>query len=154
MKPFTHLHIYHLIIYLVIGLFSTSVFASDITPNEAIRIANDFVQQDKTAQANIRRAPAGTRVNPSIAHKMPSRVAQNKDNVYIINLGGNQGFVVVSGETGTVELIPPTTTSWLPIAVATNHPPIIMPLYLGGATFDTNEIPIGESNSSPKVSTR
>ena len=49
---------------------------------------------------------------------------------------------------------PPTTTSWLPTAVATNQPPIIIPLYLGGATFDTNEMPIGDSNSSPKVSTR
>ena len=114
MKPFTHLHIYHLVIYflaltgtiifqiLVIGLFSTSVLAADITPNEAIRIANDFVKHDKTAQANIRRAPAGTRVNPSIAHKMPSRVATDKDNVYVINLGDNQGVVVVSGESGTV----------------------------------------------------
>lgn len=76
------------------------LMAADITPNEAIRIANDFVQHDQTAKANIRKAPAGTKVSPTIAHKMPSRVAQNKDNVYIINLGGNQGFVVVSGETG------------------------------------------------------
>ena len=49
---------------------------------------------------------------------------------------------------------PPIITSMLPIAVATNHPPIIIPLYLGGATFDTNEIPIGESNNSAKVNTR
>lgn len=77
------------------------LMAADIMPEEAIRIANDFVQHDKTAQANIRKAPAGTHVSPSIAHKMPSRVAQNKDNVYIVNIGGDQGFVVVSGESGT-----------------------------------------------------
>ncbi len=79
-----------------------SLFAADITPNEAIRIANDFVQHDQTAKANIRKAPAGTKVSPTIAHKMPSRVATNKDNVYIINLGNDQGFVVVSGEDGAV----------------------------------------------------
>ena len=101
MKPFTHLHIYHLVIYLVIGLFSTSVLAADITPQQALDIANSFVQHDQVAQKAIRRAPAGTKIASSIAHKMPSRIAQNKDNVYIVNLGDNQGFVVVSGETGT-----------------------------------------------------
>ena len=30
----------------------------------------------------------------------------------------------------------------------------IKPLYFGGATFDTNEIPIGLSSSSPNVSTK
>ena len=49
---------------------------------------------------------------------------------------------------------PPTATRKLPIAVATNQPPIIIPLYFGGATFDTNEIPIGESNNSAKVKMR
>ena len=81
---------------------SFSIQAADITPEEALNIANDFVKHDKTAQANIRRVPAGTKLSPSVAHKMPSRVAQNKDNVYIINLGDNQGFVIVSGESGAV----------------------------------------------------
>ena len=45
-------------------------------------------------------------------------------------------------------------TRKLPMAVATNHPPIIIPLYFGGATFDTNEIPIGESRSSANVKIR
>ena len=45
-------------------------------------------------------------------------------------------------------------TRKLPSAVATNQPPIIIPLYFGGATFVTNEIPIGESNNSANVSTR
>ncbi len=79
-----------------------SLFAADITPQQALDIANTFIQKDKTAQTNIRRAPAGTKVSPSIAHKMPSRVVDDKDNVYIVNLGGNQGFVVVSGEDGAV----------------------------------------------------
>lgn len=78
-----------------------SLLAADITPQQALDIANQFVQKDKTAQKAIHRAPAGTKIAPTIAHKMPSRIAQNKDNVYIVNLGNNQGFVVVSGETGT-----------------------------------------------------
>lgn len=78
-----------------------SLFAADITPQEALDIANTFIQKDKTAQKNIRKAPAGTRIAPSIAHRMPSRVNAQKDNVYIINLGSDQGFVIVSGETGT-----------------------------------------------------
>lgn len=87
---------------IVTAFVAVSLFASDITPQEALTIANAFIQKDKTAQANIRRAPAGTRVHPSIAHKMPSRVAKNKNNVYIVNLGDDQGFVVVSGESGAV----------------------------------------------------
>ena len=45
-------------------------------------------------------------------------------------------------------------TRKLPRAVATNHPPIIIPAYLGGATFVTNEIPMGDRRSSAKVRMR
>ena len=102
MKAFTHLNIYHWFIYLVIGAFALHVNAADITPAEALDIANSFVQHDRTAQKAIRKAPKGTKIAPSIAHRMPSRVATNKDNVYIVNLGNDQGFVVVSGEDGAV----------------------------------------------------
>ena len=82
------------------------LMAADIMPEEAIRIANDFVQHDRTAQKAIRKAPKGTKIAPSIAHRMPSRVATDKDNVYIVNLGNDQGFVVVSGEDGaTAEIL-------------------------------------------------
>ena len=37
---------------------------------------------------------------------------------------------------------------------STEQRPIINPEYFGGATFDTNEIPIGESNSSANVRMR
>lgn len=40
------------------------------------------------------------------------------------------------------------------MAVAANHPPIIEPLSLGGATLLTNEMPIGERRSSAKVRSR
>ena len=90
-----------ILLAICIQLSVLSLLAADITPQEALDIANAFIQKDKTAQVKIRKTSPGTRVTPSIAHKVPSRVAANKDNVYIINLGDNQGFVVVSGETGT-----------------------------------------------------
>ena len=40
------------------------------------------------------------------------------------------------------------------MAVATNQPPIIAPLYFGGATLLTKLMPIGLSSNSPKVSMR
>lgn len=40
------------------------------------------------------------------------------------------------------------------MAVAPNQHPIIAPLYLGGATLDTNDMPMGERRSSANVSTR
>ena len=46
---------------------------------------------------------------------------------------------------------PGMETNMLPIAVATNQPPIINPLYFGGATLETKLIPIGDNNNSPKV---
>src|SRR5437016_13560102 len=47
----------------------------------------------------------------------------------------------------------PICVSLLPIAVATNQPPIIRPRILIGATLDTSESPIGESINSPRVNT-
>ena len=49
---------------------------------------------------------------------------------------------------------PPTDTRRLPIAVATNQPPIIIPFNFGGATLLTNEIPIGERSNSANVRIR
>ena len=49
---------------------------------------------------------------------------------------------------------PGTDTGEFPTAVAANQHPIMAPLYFGGATLDTNDMPIGESRSSAKVRTR
>ncbi len=40
------------------------------------------------------------------------------------------------------------------MAVAPNQHPIIAPLYFGGATFETNDIPMGDNSSSANVSIR
>ena len=47
-----------------------------------------------------------------------------------------------------------TEVNKLPMAVATNQPPIIIPFILGGATLETKLIPIGERNNSAKVNTK
>ena len=51
-------------------------------------------------------------------------------------------------------MCPGIETNLFPSAVATNQPPIIIPLYFGGATFVTSEMPIGDSNNSAKVRMR
>ena len=45
----------------------------------------------------------------------------------------------------------PTKRNLLPTAVASNHPPYINPWKRGGATFETNESPIGLRKSSAIV---
>lgn len=88
---------------LSIQLSVLSLFAADITPEEALDIAREAYSQP-LPKGNGFNAPS-RRSAPSdlrIAHRMPSRVATNKDNVYIVNLGNDQGFVVVSGEDGAV----------------------------------------------------
>ena len=35
-----------------------------------------------------------------------------------------------------------------------HEPPIIIPLYFGGATLDTKEMPMGDNNNSANVNTR
>jgi len=48
----------------------------------------------------------------------------------------------------------PINSNLFPTAVARSHPPCIRPWNLEGATFDTNDNPIGLRNSSATVSTR
>src|SRR5664280_653128 len=48
----------------------------------------------------------------------------------------------------------PTKRSLFPTAVARSHPPCISPWKREGATFDTNDSPIGLRKSSATVSTR
>ena len=105
MKPFTigSFTKYHLFLYFIIGTFALHVNAADITPEEALDIARKAYSQP-LPKGNGVNVPSRTTA-PSelrIAHRMPSRVATSKDNVYIVNLGNDQGFVVVSGEDGAV----------------------------------------------------
>lgn len=81
---------------LLIVLWSTPmVWADDISAEQAMNIARQFVIQD--ARANARRQAMGKKAEPSLAYAVKSRTTQ-KDNVYVINLGEDQGFVIVSGD--------------------------------------------------------
>ena len=81
-------------------LATTSLFADDITAQQALQIATSFAKSPATLQLSQRRASAAE-VAPELAYAEHSKVASGKDNVYVINLGNNQGFVIVSGESGT-----------------------------------------------------
>lgn len=81
-------------------LATTSLFADDITAQQALQIAARFAQTPATQQLSQRRAPAAE-VEPELAYTERSKVAANKDNLYIVNLGNDRGFVIVSGESGT-----------------------------------------------------
>ena len=86
---------------LVVALFATtSLFAEDISIDQALQIARKFAKSPSTQQLSRRKAPMAE-VTPTLAHAVRSKVAAEKDNVYILNLGNDQGFVVVSGENST-----------------------------------------------------
>ena len=84
---------------LIVAIFATNaVQADDISAEQALQIARQFSASPSARQLS-RRAEAAKPATPTMAHVMQSKVSQ-KDNVYIINLGDDQGFVIVSGETG------------------------------------------------------
>ena len=87
---------------LIIALMATgSALADDISAEQALQIACKFANCTKAAKARGYDAPTA-KPAPSLAHSMKSSVATGKANVYVINLGNDQGFVVVSGEDGAV----------------------------------------------------
>ena len=83
-------------------LVTNAVFAEDISEEQAIQIASQFVVNSQPSMAKVKgyRAPKHA-LMPKMAHALQSKVAANKDNVYVVNLGNDQGFVIVSGESGT-----------------------------------------------------
>ncbi len=88
------------IIFILVALFATgSLYADDISVQQALQIASQFAANEPTAQSKQRKV-AAVMPNPSLAYTVKSDVS-DKDNVYVINYGNDMGFVVVSGETGT-----------------------------------------------------
>lgn len=85
---------------LIVALFATSMLAEDVSAEQALQIANKFATSPSTQKLSKHRAPVAE-VTPMLAHTLKSKVATEKDNVYVINLGNDQGFVIVSGESGT-----------------------------------------------------
>lgn len=88
------------IIFLLVAFLATSsLFADDISVQQALQIASQFAANEPKAQSKMRKVAAAM-PNPSLAYSVKSGVS-DKDNVYVINYGNDMGFVVVSGETGT-----------------------------------------------------
>ncbi len=87
------------IIYLLsLFLFAVNAaWADDISVEQAISIAQQFVSHDAKAKALGK--TNGKSVEPRLAHAVKSKTSQ-KDNVYVINLGEDQGFVIVAGDDG------------------------------------------------------
>lgn len=86
----------------ILALMATgSALADDISAEQALQIASRFVNDPTVAKARSLRAPTAQPA-PTLAHSVKSRISEGKDNVYVINLGTDQGFVVVSGEDGAV----------------------------------------------------
>ena len=85
-------------LFIISTMMISSALADDISAEKALQIATQFANSAATAKSHGNRAPAV----PTLAHSMKSRVSAGKDNVYVINLGNDQGFVIVSGEDGAV----------------------------------------------------
>ena len=84
---------------IVVLMATTSLFADDITADQALQIANKFATSPVTQKLSKRRVPVAE-ATPILAHTLKSKVA-DKDNAYVVNLSNDLGFVIVSGETGT-----------------------------------------------------
>lgn len=94
------------IIYLLslVLLAVNAAWADDISVEQALQIASRFsVIPTQGGDARAKSAKATT-VEPRLAYAVKSKSSQ-QDNVYVINLGDDQGFVIVSGEDGADQQI-------------------------------------------------
>ena len=87
---------------LIVFLSAITVFADDVTLEQALQTAQQFAKYEAAKQPQSRRALATS--TPQLAYSEKSNIV-SKDNVYVINFGSDQGFVVVSGESGTYDEI-------------------------------------------------
>ena len=88
-------------LFIISLVMISSALAYDISADKALQIASQFAKGSTVAKSGASRAPI-VQFTPTLAHSMKSRVSAGKDNVYVINLGNDQGFVIVSGEDGAV----------------------------------------------------
>lgn len=89
------------IIYLLslVLLAVNAAWADDISVEQALQIASRFSAIPTQGGAARAKSAKATTVEPRLAHAVKSKTSQ-KDNVYVINLGDNQGFVIVAGDDG------------------------------------------------------
>ncbi len=81
---------------LIIATMAGNLFAENISEKQALEIARMFVQKN-----GANKALTGAIATLSMAYQMPSSEQNDANNIYIVNIGDNQGFVIVSGESGT-----------------------------------------------------
>jgi hypothetical protein len=83
-------------------LFTVSIVkADDISADKALVIASQFATASQPSVSKTRGGHAIRQAfQPTMAHVMRSATT-GKDNVYVVNLGDDQGFVVIAGEDGT-----------------------------------------------------
>jgi len=91
-----------ILILLLTLLFTVSIVKADvISADQALVIASQFATASQPSLSKARGHHAIRQaLQPTMAHVMRSATT-GKDNVYIVNLGADQGFVIVSGEDGT-----------------------------------------------------
>ena len=89
------------IIYLLslVLLAVNAAWADDISVEQALQIASRFSAIPTQGGAARAKSAKATTVEPRLAHAVKSKTSQ-KDNVYVINLGDDQGFVIVAGDDG------------------------------------------------------
>ena len=88
-----------LLITLIVAI--CTVKADDISAEQALKIASQFAVNSSQSIAKARgsKAPA-LQMEPKLAYSIKSKETPVKANVYVVNLGNDQGFVIVSGESG------------------------------------------------------
>lgn len=89
------------ILFLLLGIFfaSNMLFADEVSVQQALRTAARFVAHNATNPKN-KKTISPLSVEPQLAHTVKSQ-ATGKANLYIISLGEQKGFVIVSGESDT-----------------------------------------------------
>ena len=78
------------------------VLADDVSQEKALQVAREFAVVQTAKQTNIRKNPVA--LTPKMAYQLKSKLS-DKANVYVVNLGGNQGFVVMSAESNAPDAI-------------------------------------------------
>lgn len=91
-----------LFLLLTLFLSASTMFADDVTLEQALQTARQFAKHEASKSPKARAVLAAA--TPRLAYSEKSKIV-GKDNVYVINFGNDQGFVVVSGETGTSDEI-------------------------------------------------
>lgn len=91
------------LVIVLMALFITinNVWADDISVEQALQIARQFRVNNTQARPRVK---SSNNVVPSLTYVVRSKTSQ-KDNVYVINLGNDQGFVIVAGDDGADEQI-------------------------------------------------